>query len=70
MANLESIVQQLKQERDRLDAAIRALTSVGGGTAKSNIAASPTRRTLSASARRKIAAAQRARWAKIKAKQK
>jgi hypothetical protein len=74
MANIESIVQQLRQERDRLDAAIRALTSVAGssGTSKSatTAAAAPKRRTLSLAARRKIAAAQRARWAKVKAKQK
>jgi hypothetical protein len=73
MANIESIVQQLRQERDRLDAAIRALTSLGGGRTGQNSAstgAAPKRRTLSVAARRKIAAAQRARWAKIKAKQK
>ena len=70
MANLEAIVQQLKQQRDRLDAAIRALTSLDGAAGKSRQSGSPKRRTLSAAARRKIAAAQRARWAKIKAKQK
>jgi hypothetical protein len=70
MANLEGIVQQLKQERDRLEAAIRALTSIGGGAINNSGTAAPQRRTLSAAARRKIAAAQRARWAKIKAKQK
>jgi hypothetical protein len=70
MANLEGIVQQLKQQRDRLDAAIRALTSLDGAAGTSRQGGSPKRRTLSAAARRKIAAAQRARWAKIKAKQK
>jgi len=73
MANIESIVQQLRQERDRLDAAIRALTSVAGGRGISKSIttsdAAPKRRTLSVAARRKIAAAQRARWAKVKAKQ-
>src|SRR5438045_5223610 len=66
MANLEAIVQQLKQHRDRLDAAIRALTSLdeAGGTSRQSGA--PKRRTLSAAARRKIAAAQRARWQKSK----
>jgi hypothetical protein len=75
MANIESIVQQLRQERDRLDVAIRALTSSidGAGSASRNSAnasAAPKRRTLSVAARRKIAAAQRARWARVKAKQK
>jgi hypothetical protein len=73
MANIESIVQQLKHERDRLDTAIRALTSIDGASSASrntaNSSMAPKRRTLSAAARRKIAAAQRARWAKIKAKQ-
>ena len=69
MANLESIVQQLRQERDRLDAAIRALTSLNGGTGKRSSGGGGRRRTLSAAARQRIAAAQRARWAKIKAKQ-
>ena len=70
MANLEGIVQQLKQQRDRLDATIRALTSLDGAAGTSRQSGSPKRRTLSVAARRKIAAAQRARWAKIKAKQK
>jgi hypothetical protein len=69
MANLASIVQQLKQERDRLDAAIRALTSLDGRSAKRASGGSGRRRVLSAAARQKIAAAQRARWAKIKARQ-
>jgi len=34
MANLDAIVKQLKQERDRLDAAIKALTSVGGNSSR------------------------------------
>jgi hypothetical protein len=66
MANLTSVVQQLKKERDRaaneveqLDAALAALNGssygkrTGGGR-------------LSAAARARIAAAQRARWAKVK----
>jgi len=66
MDRLASIVQQLQQERARIDAALRALTgaSTTRGTARTG------RRTLSAAARRKIAAAQRARWAKWKANRK
>ena len=68
MANLSSIVKQLKAERDRvekqlsgLDAAIRAFANVYG-------AGKPTRkrRKMSAKSRAKIAAAQRARWAKFR----
>ena len=65
MANLTGIVKQLKQERDRaqeqlsgLNAALAALSGPNG-TRKGG--------TLSAQARAKIAAAQRKRWAKIKA---
>src|SRR2546425_2275527 len=60
MANLDAIVRELQQERDRLDAAINALTSLSGNTLR----ASRTGHTMSAAARRRIAAAQRARWAK------
>lgn len=63
------IITQLKEERDRLDAAIRALS----GTARRGRPAGSgagngrrKRRQLSAAARAKIAAAARARWAKAK----
>lgn len=72
MANLAGVVQQLKKERavaqaqvDRLDAALRVL----GGLAGSGRGGRPRRR-LSAAARKRIAAAQRARWAKWKRKKK
>jgi hypothetical protein len=71
MANLSGIVKQLKQERDKvekqlagLNAAISAFVAIYGGKP------TRTRRKLSAKARAKIAAAQRARWAKVRAKQK
>ena len=66
MANLSGVVQQLRKERDqaartveRLDAALAALTGVFGKGAG-------TRRHLSAAARARIAAAQRARWAEVR----
>jgi hypothetical protein len=70
MARLSGIVKQLKKERDRverhlsgLNAAISAFTGVYAGS-------KPTRkkRTISAAGRKRIAAAQRARWAKLRAK--
>ena len=66
MDKLASIVQQLQQERARIDAALRALTGISShsgtrGTARTG------KRNLSATARRRIAAAQRKRWAKYKA---
>lgn len=59
MSNLDSVLSQLKQQRDALNNAIAALegVSTNGTTPK---------RGLSASARARIAAAQRARWAKAK----
>ena len=62
MTDLGAIVAQLKQERDKLDRAIAALSGVGGTRSGGG------RRKLSAAARERIAAAQRARWAKYKAK--
>jgi len=72
MANLSGVVQQLKKELKRartevkrIGAALAALGSMG--------LRSPfrkQRRTMSAAARRKIAAAQRARWAKVRAAKK
>jgi len=63
MHKLAGIVKQLQQERARIDAALKALT----GLANHRGSASKGRRALSAGARRRIAAAQRARWAKFKA---
>src|SRR4051812_43761031 len=63
MANLNAILTELQQERDRLEQAIAALTSLNHSTPR------PSRgHTMSAAARRRISAAQKARWAKVKAK--
>jgi hypothetical protein len=59
MANLDAILRELQQERDRLDAAIEALASISANTLQT----SRTGHTMSAAARRRIAAAQRARSA-------
>ncbi len=68
MANLSSLVKQLRKERDRverqlfgLNAALRAFAGVYGGKP------SRKRRKMSVAARKKIAAAQRRRWAKFRA---
>lgn len=70
MGNVSSILKQLKVERDRvesrlsgLNAALRAFANV-----YSNGQPSRKRRKMSAKSRAKIAAAQRARWAKFRAK--
>ena len=65
------ILVQLKAERDKvaqqvnaLDTAIRALSGLNSTGARRG------RRTMSAAARARIAAAQRARWAKVKGQRK
>ena len=67
MANLSDIVMQLRKERDRverhlagLNAALKAFSGVYEGSTVST-----TRRKISAKGRARIAAAQRARWAKV-----
>ena len=69
MANLSGIMQQLKKERDRverelsgLNAALAAFVNVYSG--KSKPTQGRKRRKMGVAARKKIAAAQRARWAK------
>ena len=67
MANLAGVVQQLQKERDqaartveRLNAALAALNGDSYGRKTG------TRRKISVAGRAKIAAAQRARWAKVR----
>jgi hypothetical protein len=71
MANLFGIMQQLKKERDRverelsgLNAALAAFVNVYAGRSKPTTGRK--RRKMSVAARKKIAAAQRERWAKAR----
>jgi len=64
MSNLNAVLAQLKQEHAALGKAIAALEGVSSNGTPN------TKRTMSASARKRIAAAQRARWAKWKRAQK
>jgi uncharacterized phosphosugar-binding protein len=67
MANLTSVLKYLEQERNHLGAQLERLNhalSVLIGT--SNHRTRTTGTTISAAGRARIAAAQRARWAKIK----
>lgn len=71
---MQSVVGQLQKERTRLEDELHrvtaALTAFGKaymhGT-KPRPAATRKKRTISAAGRRRIAAAQKARWAKIRA---
>ena|SRR6266849_9140631 len=68
MANFDEVLKELEQERSRLDQAIRAIGELVGRNRMGAIQtrAGRPKRTVSAAARTKMAAAQRARWAKAK----
>ena len=74
VTNLTGVIRKLQKERrrvhgemERLNAALAALGSRGSLEGKSKPSRAPkTRRPMSAAARKRIAAAQRARWAKWK----
>jgi hypothetical protein len=76
MADFAKVLTELQHERARLDHAIQAIERlVGrddatiGGTGIRRTARNRPKRRLSAAARKKIAVAQRARWAKWKSNQ-
>jgi len=64
MANLESVIQQLREERDRLDRAIATLQSIGGNKTVSSVGRGTARRRFSPAAIAKMRAAQRVRRAR------
>jgi len=71
MSEIGAVLGQLKQERARvaaelrqLDQAVQALSKIAGGIPG---AGRRVRRTMSVAARKRIATAQRARWAKFHA---
>ena len=75
--DIQSVVTQLRQEMSRIEQAIAALVGLGSQPARRGRPPKVTagvqaggrkRRTISASTRAKMAAAQRARWAKQKGK--
>jgi len=59
MPNFTAVLEQLKAERTRLDLAIRSIENLNG----SKPLRTTRTRTMSAAARRKIALAQKKRWA-------
>jgi len=75
MGNLSGVIKQLNGERKRLEDELHrvtaALTAFGRvylhGT-KPKAIVTRKKRTISAAGRRRIAAAQRARWAKVRQK--
>jgi hypothetical protein len=76
MLNLTGVVRQLKKERERaqrqverFDVALKVLGGLGSlnGRFRGVRMVAQKRRTMSPAARKRIAAAQRTRWAKWKA---
>ena len=73
MSNLGNVLQQLRaehkqveQQAEKLSAAISALEGIMGGKGSGAASNGSRRSTMSAAGRARIAAAQRARWAKVK----
>src|SRR5437762_13433086 len=74
MANLTGALQQLREERkqaqyqvEKLDSAISVLDDLVGRNGSLARTAAGGSRIVTASARRRMAAAQKARWAKVRA---
>ncbi len=78
MADLDAVLEQLQKERKRAVGELRQLEKVIAELSKvtarslqaSYSSGKRMKRQLSASARERIAAAQRARWAKVRAQSK
>jgi hypothetical protein len=71
MSAYSRILQELVDERDRLNEAITAIEGISGNGSRSvaGTRGRRGRRRMSAAGRARIAAAQRARWAKQRGKQ-
>jgi hypothetical protein len=69
MADLDAVLEQLRQARRRAEGELKQLEKVIASLSKVTIPGSGKRvtRRLSAAARERIAAAQRTRWAKVRA---
>ena len=75
--DIQQILSDLKNERDRIDAAVRALEGTGrsgrgpgrpAGSGKGSASAGKKRRTMSAAARKRISEMMKLRWAERKKK--
>jgi hypothetical protein len=68
MTNMGGVVRMLKKEQDRLTKELRGIGAALAAFGTTYGKRPRTRRKISAAGRARIAAAQRARWAKVKAK--
>jgi len=66
MPNLASLLNQLQQERNRLTSQLQSLNNALLAMRGVNMTPARRRGKMSAAGRARIAAAQRARWAKVK----
>jgi len=67
MSNLAGVVRLLKKEQNRLTTELHGITSALAAFGKAYVKGTGSRK-LSTAARARIAAAQRARWARVRAK--
>jgi hypothetical protein len=70
MGNLSGVVQQLKKERERAQKEVQRIDSALAALGSLSSNGSSRQHTMSAAARRRISLAQKARWAKQKARPK
>jgi hypothetical protein len=64
MTHLSGVVQQLRKERERAQGEVRRIDAALAALGSLSSNGSPRKHTMSATARRKISLAQKARWAK------
>ncbi|MGO9338173.1 MAG: hypothetical protein ACLPLR_17135 [Terriglobales bacterium] len=62
--SMESITQQVKEEISKLTQVLRLLEGTGVKQTRAQLQANSPRRNVSASARKRMSLAQKARWAK------
>src|ERR1700756_2917946 len=68
MTNLSDVVKMLRKEQARLSKEMNAIGAALSAFGVAHTNGTATRRKISAAGRARIAAAQRARWANVKAK--
>jgi uncharacterized protein YlxW (UPF0749 family) len=70
MGNLARVLKEIRKEQKQLKRLQNAIAELTNLVRPAGAKQKTKKRRLSAAARKKIAAAQRARWAKVKRKQK
>jgi hypothetical protein len=64
--NIEQVIQELEAEQSRIAKALEALEALRGTAGPGNSGQPQRKQTMSASTRRKLSLAQKARWAKAR----